>query len=147
MLEHTCEQCGARYESLDDSCAERFSQLLAFDHSRKEPWGSRHGSAFAAYTLQHPAGLPRGALERCWVMLYRIWIAGDDPEYVARTLRHGGGRPSWHVPPLPAEAVLPRRARMTIADLGEFDAETYPSHLEAWCRATLESLGQPSKTA
>jgi hypothetical protein len=32
---------------------------------------------------------------------------------------------------------------MTIADLGEFDAATYPDQLEAWCRATLESLGQP----
>jgi hypothetical protein len=149
MLEHTCEQCGASYQSLDDSCAERFSALLAFDHSRQEPWGSRHGSAFAAYTLQHPAGLPRGALERCWVMLYRIWIAGDDPEYVARKLRHPDlrGRSTWDVPALPAEATLPRRARVTIADLGEFDAETYPAQLEAWCRATLESLGQTSKTA
>ena len=149
MLEHACEQCGARYESLDDSCAERFSMLLAMDHSRTEPWGSRHGIAFAAYTLQHPEGTPRGALERCWVILYRIWIAGDDPDYVARKLRQPdrGGRSSWDVPAMPAEALLPRRARVTIAELGEFDAETYPARLEDWCRATLESLGQPSKPA
>jgi hypothetical protein len=149
MLEHTCEQCGARYESLDDSCAERFSVLLAFDHSRQEPWGSRHGSAFAAYTLQHPVGIPHGALDRCWVMLYRIWIAGDDPDYVARKLRHPdrGGRSSWDVPALPANALLPRRAGVTIADLGDFDAETYPTKLEAWCRATLEALGQAPTTA
>jgi hypothetical protein len=43
--------------------------------------------------------------------------------------------------------LLPRRARVTIAELGEFDAETYPARLEDWCRATLESLGQPSKPA
>ena len=146
MLEHTCEQCGARYESLDDSCAERFQTLLALDHSRREPWGSRHGSAFAAYTLQHPAGLERGALERCWVMLYRIWIAGDNPDYVARTLRQGA-QPTWNVPALPPEATVPRRERITIADLGEFEAETYASQLEAWCRATLEALGQASTTA
>jgi hypothetical protein len=42
---------------------------------------------------------------------------------------------------------MPRPARVTIADLGEFDAETYPSKLESWCRATLESLGQPPVAA
>jgi hypothetical protein len=146
---HSCPQCGAIYQQAGDSCAERFSALLALDHSRQEPWGSRHGSAFSAYTLQHPAGLSREALERCWTLLYRIWIAGDDPQYVARALRlHDEGvRARWSVPELPADAAAPRRFRVTIADLGSFDADSYPSRLESWCRATLEALGQPSLTA
>ena len=149
MSGQSCAQCGAVYEQQGDSCAARFSVLLALDHSRTEPWGSRHGSAFAAYTLQHPSGVSREALERCWTLLYRIWIAGDDAAYVARTLRRleEGVRPQWLVEPLPADADTPRRARVTIADLGTFDAAEYPKLLESWCRATLESLGQPSMAA
>ena len=147
MPVHVCVQCGAAYEQADDSCAERFSILLGLDHSRQEPWGSRHGSAFAAYTLQHPSGQSLAALERCWALLYRIWIAGDDPQYVARTLRQldAGIQPSWSVPPLPGDIATGSslRPRVTIVDLGTFDARDYASRLEEWCRATLESLGQP----
>ena len=146
MSGHTCPQCGAAYAQDGESCGQRFSALLALDHSRQEPWGSRHGSAFAAYTLQHPVGEPRVLLERCWTVLQRIWVSGDDPQYVSRTLRGvENGRPHpWTVPLLPADADTPRRPRVTIADLGEFDAAGYPGQLEAWCRATLEALAQPS---
>jgi hypothetical protein len=142
MSGFTCPQCGAEYESAQDSCAQRFSALLALDHSRQEPWGSRHGSAFAAYTLQHPMVQSRMVLERCWTMLQRIYVSGDDPQFVARTLRDvENGRPhQWTVPPLPADAASPRRFRVTIADLGAFDAERYPGQLEKWCRATLEAV-------
>jgi len=111
--------------------------------------GSRHGSAFSAYTLQHPAGLSRETLKRCWTLLYRIWIAGDDPQYAARALRRldEGAEPRWSVPQLPADAATPRRFPVTIADLGSFAAATFPAQLEAWCRATLESLGQPTLAA
>ena len=50
-----CPQCGGALASPDDSCASRFDTLLALDHSRQEPWGSRHASAFATFALQHRA--------------------------------------------------------------------------------------------
>ena len=143
MTSYQCPQCGAKYDQASDSCAERFNALLALDHSRQEPWGSRHGSAFAAYTLQHPRDVGREALERCWLLLYRTWIAGDDPQFVASTLREmdRGTRPPWKTPSFPARAsAMPH---VTIADLGAFDADMYPELLASWCRATLEALGQP----
>ena len=143
MSGHTCDQCGARYESPDDSCRHRFEALLALDHSRQEPWGSRHGSAFAAFTLQHPAGQAREVLERCWLLLYRIWVAGDDPLAVTQALRQAqGGAPLYlSAPPLPPDAGQPRSFPVTIGDLGDFGAQAYPRLLEAWCRATLEAWG------
>lgn len=54
MIGRRCEECGATYASAEESCASRFDELLALDHSRTEPWGSRHGLAFAAYAAQHP---------------------------------------------------------------------------------------------
>jgi hypothetical protein len=133
--------------SPDDSCETRFQALLALDHSRREPWGSRHGSAFAVFTLQHPAGQTREVLERCWTLLYRIWVAGDDPEVVTRALRQmNEGRPGClNAPPLPSDAGGPKRFPVTIERLGDFEAEQYPRLLERWCRATLETIGiQPS---
>ena len=146
MTGSACPQCGACYQSSDDSCESRFDALLALDHSRRQPWGSRHGSTFSAFALQHPRGRSREALERCWTLLHRIWIAGDDPEAVARVLRrwNEGTIPSWTVPPLPDDVGSARRFRVTIADLGDFDAERFPRSLEAWCRATLEALSQPA---
>ena len=143
MTGHACSQCGARYESPEDSCESRFNSLLALDHSRREPWGSRHGSAFAAFALQHPAGRSRDALARCWQLLYRIWVAGEDPQAVTHALRRiqNGGLDRFSGPPLPIDAGASRSFRVTIADLREFDAETYPPQLEDWCRATLEALG------
>ena len=146
---YTCQQCGATYALGNDSCAQRFARLLALDHSRQEPWGSRHASAFSAYTLQHPAGQSSTSLERCWTLLYRIWIAGDDPQFVVGALRNArSGRPlTWTVPPLPADAHNPRRPRVTIADRGAFESEQFPQLLEAWCRATIEAFAQPSVPA
>ena len=82
-------------------------------------------------------------------MLHRIWVSGDDPRFVARTMRDvEAGRPlPWTVPPLPADAGSPRRPRVTIADLGTFEASRFPGQLEAWCRATLDALSEPSTPA
>jgi hypothetical protein len=124
-------------------CAERFAILLALDHSRQEPWGSRHGLAFAAYTLQHPASQSREALERCWLMLCRVYVAGDDRMDVARGLRAFGGRSPthWSAPPFPKPEALPSHFETTIADLGTFGADEYAARLDAWCRAALAGWG------
>ena len=149
MTGDACRQCGAVYGSPDDSCQSRFDRLLALDHSRQEPWGSRHGSAFAAFVLQHPAGRSRQMLERCWLLLYRIWVAGEDPRSVADALRRigNGDMDTSPVPPLSMDAGDARSFRVTIVDLGEFEAVAYPRLLEDWCRATLESLGAPAARA
>jgi hypothetical protein len=136
-----CGECGAYYERDDDSCATRFAHLLALDHSRREPWGSRHGQAFCAYALQHP-GRHATSLDAAWSALYRIYVLGVDPAEVFESLRNNAtGRPDGRsaVPHRPAT----RRAMpdMTIADLGDFDAASYPARLNAWCRAALRSWG------
>jgi hypothetical protein len=77
------------------------------------------------------------------MILCRIWIAGEDPQAVAHALRRfqNGDLDHFSGPPLPADAVDSRSFRVTIGDLGEFEADTYAPLLEDWCRATLEALG------
>ena len=142
MTAHLCPQCGARYSAAGDSCEARFNALLALDHSHTEPWGSRHGMAFAVFTLQHPAGKGRDVLERCWIMLHRIIVAGDDPQAVARALRrvNEGGANYLTAPPLPPNVAEPKRFSITIVDMGEFDPDRYASLLTDWCRTTLATL-------
>jgi len=136
-----CPECGATYSEKDDSCAARFEHLLALDHSRREPWGSRHGQAFAAFALQHPV-THAASLDRAWAALWRIYVAGESPARVFGALvAHRGRVPPGeeNIPVRPAaRTTMPS---VTIADLADFAVETYPRRLDAWCRATLASWG------
>jgi len=130
----TCPECGARYTAPDDSCTTRFHRLLALDHSRREPWGSRHGLAFAAYALQHPGQFDSATAARARALIIRVVVQGESLAHVVRELRSaraprpvaaGGG----------AESGV--SFAVTIADLGDFDAASYPEWLVRWCRAAL----------
>jgi hypothetical protein len=137
---HACPECGAVYAVPGDRCAARFDTLLALDHSRQEPWGSRHGQAFAAYALQHPvAHAP--SLDRAWLALHQIYVAGMAPERVFGALVAARGRMpmGWDVPARAARPV--GTPALTIADLGDFDAATYAGRLDDWCRAALAAWG------
>jgi hypothetical protein len=141
MLGSQCPECGATYSEERDSCAARFEELLALDHSRREPWGSRHGQAFAAFALQHPV-TRAASLDRAWAALWRIYVAGESPARVFGALvAHRGRAPlaDKNVPARPAaRAMMPS---ITIRDLADFAAERYPARLDAWCRAALSSWG------
>lgn len=135
-----CPDCGAAYTVVADSCGARFNTLLSLDHARREPWGSRHGQAFAAFALQHPGEFTT-SLDRAWVALYQIYVAGDRPGWVfERLMNDPDSVPAeWNVP---ARASRPIAApTITIADLEDFEATTYPSRLDAWCHATLIMWG------
>ncbi|HJQ20268.1 MAG TPA: DUF5946 family protein [Gemmatimonadaceae bacterium] len=137
-----CAECGAVYRQPSDSCALRFGALLALDHSRREPWGSRHGLAFAAFALQHPQR-HAASLDRAWATLFRIYVVGDRPDQVFERLRTiaSGVPPEWLVLPRPSAPVEP--PRMTIVDMGEFVADRYAAQLDDWCRASLAMWGHP----
>ena len=140
-MKDPCPQCGAVFADPAQSCEERFDTLLALDHSRAQPWGSRHGLAFATFAMQHPRGRSAAQLAACWVMLYRVWIDGDNRAKLAAAMRSQQDRSpaEWGVPPLPAVPAEGTRFAVTIADLGEFDSASYPRQLEAWGRATLSA--------
>jgi len=72
------------------------------------------------------------------MMLYSVYLQGSDYQRVAAALRRMGRQnPEWGVPPLPPRRPSPTFS-VTIADLGSFDAETYPRQLDLWCKAALE---------
>jgi len=142
MTAFRCAQCGAEYEDDNDSCPARFDRLLALDHSRQEPWGSRHGQAFAAFALQHPTTYS-SSLDHAWHALYRIYVAGDAPARVFAALR---ARRSFDgdTPHRPAQRL--EMPRLTIAHLADFAADSYPQRLDDWCRASLASWGLRSNS-
>lgn len=135
-----CPECGAHYATETDSCATRFERLLALDHSRQEPWGSRHGLAFAVFALQHPIRYP-ASLDRAWEALYRTYAFGELAAEVFADLRgvsRGKASPST-APGRPPKALS--TPAVTIADLGDFVPSEYPRALDRWCRATLRAWG------
>jgi hypothetical protein len=139
MRAASCEQCGATLGAA--SCGERFAELLALDHSRQEPWGSRHGLAFAAFTLQHPAGQSPATLERCWSMLFRVYVIGEHRTQVATAMRrYGTTSPEGaYIPPLSTMPDGAHSFSFTLADMDTFPAERYAADLDAWCLATIDA--------
>jgi hypothetical protein len=137
----TCTACGARYKAADDSCASRFDFLLALDHGRTEPWGSRHGLAFSVFALQHAARHP-ASLDVAWRMLCRVYLHRVEHTLMAAELRSAISSPASAPPIPPRTTPLAPAPSVTIADLGDFAAEHYAERLDAWCRATLEWYGQ-----
>jgi hypothetical protein len=143
-----CPQCGAVFTGAAQTCEEQFDKLLALDHSRVQPWGSRHGLAFSTFALQHPAGRTPAQLAACWVMLYRVWVKGDNRAKLAASMRAQQNLTpeEWGIPSVPPVPPAGTRYAVTIADLGEFDAETYPERLEEWGGATLAVwIGKPQQ--
>jgi len=136
-----CAECGATWRDPEDACAARFDRLLALDHARREPWGSRHGLAFAVYALQHPSRFPATSRVAAVDLLAGVYRRGEDPAWAVRRLRTAmaGRKPASGTPD--ASVPHPRDGfPVTIASLGTCEAETYATALDAWCRATLEVL-------
>ena len=137
-----CQECGGRYDIADDDCFARFDRLLALDHSREEPWGSRHGLAFAAFALQHPLN-PRfsPSLDAAWLALCSVYVIGKAPSFVFRALRSRDLQLSEHtgIPMRPGAPLA--KPSVSICDLQGFEAATYAHRLDDWCRATLEAWG------
>jgi Family of unknown function (DUF5946) len=132
-----CEECGARYRDAADSCQDRFDQLLALDHSRREPWGSRHGLAFAAFALQHPRRYPAATVASARELIQRV--AGNG-ESLAQVVAEFRARPQDTADRI--ETTSAPDFSVTIADLGTFGAATYPDDLLRWARAALGEPGQ-----
>jgi hypothetical protein len=145
MNSSRCPECDATYTVVGDCCATRFETLLALDHSHQEPWGSRHGQAFAAFALQHPV-THAASLDRAWVVLHRIYVVGTPAAQVFDALiaARGALPSSWGVPLRPAQPVC--APAVTIADLGDFAAPSYAERLDAWCRAALAAYEHEGDT-
>lgn len=140
MAGMTCPDCGATYATPGVDCQARFHALLALDHSRREPWGPLHGLAFAAFALQHPSIHDRATAVRAWIGLWRVVHGGDDVRRVFTALRRVAPAvpEDWGVPPLPAAPPAGGAYRVTIADLGDFDAASYAERALDWARAAVE---------
>lgn len=141
-MEVICPECGGGYETADDNCFVRFDRLLALDHARKEPWGSRHGLAFGAFALQHPlTPVFRSSLDTAWLALCSIYLLGKPQSYVFRTLRSAHVQPSKAIG-IPARPSAPlAKPHFTIRDLEDFESATYAQRLDDWCRAALQAWG------
>ena len=133
-LQRVCEQCGAGLTG-NATCSDRFDELLALDHSRAEPWGSRHGLAFSVFTLQHSRDASLEMIERCIEMLRRVYVGGEDLSRVIGDLRHREGAK----PQAPDVVRTPTVFAFTIDDMRDFAADSYVANLDAWCRATLDA--------
>jgi hypothetical protein len=71
----TCPDCGAE-QPAGASCEQCFHALLAFEAERPEAFGAVHHLTVACYSLQHPRGYSRAALN-AWRDLVSDSLDGD----------------------------------------------------------------------
>ena len=138
LFQQVCEQCGAPLNA-GMSCRERFDELLALDHARAEPWGSRHGLAFSVFTLQHSRDVSRDMIARCLDILRRVYVNGEERQHVVTSIRRDHGAPGAASSPRDAATGAPNVFGFTIDHMGDFSADTYAADLDAWCLATIEA--------
>ena len=135
----SCPQCGATFADEKRVVKGQFDKLLALDHSRVQPWGSRHNLAFSTFTMQHPEGMHARRLAARWCDV----ACGSKRRQLRRSLA-AAMRERWNLPPeerggnsAPGNLAAHAKYAVTITDLGEFDADSYVHKLEEWGRATL----------
>src|SRR5690606_8520575 len=100
---------------------------------------SRHGVAFAVFALQHPRSHSDATRAFAREMLRRVYLESEPPERVVADFRERKLSPRMSVP----AAEVPKKVGhfdVTIADLGDFAAEEYPSALARWALATLRHV-------
>jgi hypothetical protein len=131
----TGPQCGGAPDG-GETCADRFAQLLALDHSRQQPWSSQHGVAFSVYMLQHRGGHLHAAVYHSCSFVQRVYTNGEEPTEVARQIREANGNTPAHGDDAPLRGAddPPRRYAVT---LGAFEADAYADALHAWCHTTI----------
>lgn len=104
-LASRCEQCGAD-QPHGASCEECFHALLAFEAERPEAFGAVHHITVSCYSLQHPRGYTRAALNawraliadaldgRASIAQFRA-RAGEDFRGAVRIREPGESPPAW----------------------------------------------------
>lgn len=144
MMDARCPECGAPVAD-GGSCRDHFHALLLLEGSFPGAPGSiLHFYAVASYNLQHPdsAGLVEAALYGLYHRLgdaldgratldglrWQVRRAADGPARVLR--RPGEAAPSWHCGSWP----------MTVVELLEATADTYPTLVTNWARAVRATL-------
>lgn len=142
----SCVECGA--DNTAATCDELFQRLLALDHSRQEPWGSRHAIAVACFFLQHPRhpSAPRDrSVAQSLLRTYvdeglRAVTAWTQRARRANARQGSRGRQTIRVAGDERAGEAPTSYATTIVDVaedGDFPAADYPAALDRWVAATV----------
>jgi hypothetical protein len=142
---NACLECGAEAPA-GETCRDCFEALLAYENERPPAFGAVHHLTVACYSLQHPAGYARAALDS-WRELIAATLDGraapNDLRHRlgqrfagARRVREPGSRPpDW----------WPHSWTMVVRDvLGPSEplpvVETYVERATRWARAVRADL-------
>ena len=143
MGQPTCEECGAT--AAIKPCAEHFSELLALDLSRIQPYAGHHGLNVACYLLQHPSLCPDSALPVQWLMATTFVRDGLDATHrlqqhaVERNSHRNAQAPYADVAPVdPGRPTAPFSVGIEDVSVdGTFPADGYDLRMRRWAEAVV----------
>jgi hypothetical protein len=141
-----CSQCGA-ISSSESACLRCFQDLLAFENERPNVFAAVHHLTVATYSLQHPAGYARAALD-AWRSLLADSLKGTPLAMLRDRLgKQFAGSKRVREPGATAPEGWPTEWPMRVQDV--FDpAQPAPTESEyiaratAWAKATVQTLDE-----
>jgi hypothetical protein len=145
VITPTCEECGA--SAAIKPCAEHFSELLALDLSRVQPFAAHHGLNVACYLLQHPSQGPGSALPVQWLAATTFVREGLDAmrrlqQRAVERNNHGYSKAPY-ADIAPADSDRPTAPfSVGIEDVsvdGSYPAEGYELRMRRWADAVVGS--------
>ena len=147
MSEQTCDECGAA--TAIKPCAEHFSELIALDLSRIQPFAEHHGLNVACYLLQHPSRSPESALPVQWLAVTTFVHEGLDAmrRLQQRAVERNSHRKSQapYADIAPADPDRPTAPfSVGIEDVsvdGTFPADGYQLRMRLWAEAVVGPKG------
>lgn len=143
MSQSTCDECGAT--TAIKPCAEHFSELLALDLSRIQPYAAHHGLNVACYMLQHPSLCANNALPVQWLAASTFVHEGLDA--MRRLQQHAVGRNNHRNVQAPYPGIAPVSPERPAAPFsvgiedvsldGTFPADGYEHRVRRWAEAVV----------
>jgi hypothetical protein len=143
VAESTCDECGAT--TAIKPCAEHFSELIALDLSRIQPFAGHHGLNVACYFLQHPSRGPENALPVQWLAV--TTFVQDGLDAMRRVQQAAVERNSHRYSSAPYAGIAPADPDRPTAPFGvgiedvsvdgSFPAEGYELRMRRWAEAVV----------
>jgi len=141
-----CPDCGAPVAD-DSTCHALFEQLLAHEYTFPQAFGAVHHVTVAAYSLQHPRGYSRGAIDMWRTIVDESLDGISTPQDFLRRARAQiiGGDVRVREPGAEPPENWPTAWPVTVADViappGETpDADGHVKRVRQWAESIRETL-------
>lgn len=139
-----CAQCGVEYDDGFD-CESCFHALLAFENENPPAFAAVHHLTVIAYSVQHPEGYSREALD-AWREFLDVSLSGGatPTQLLDRARRKFGGSQRVRDQKAKVPSIWPKQWPVSVQEVfrpeEHIGVDAYVERARAWARAVNDTL-------